>query len=91
MNSEDKQTSILKSSEKTKSGSKITAAETLFDVANDDEEEKTAEDTHSKEVTFSEEAMTTPTKSNKRKSLVGLSPSQDAKVGMLKQMFQDHD
>ena len=34
----------------------------------------------------------TPTKQEeKRKSLVGLSPSQDAKVIMFKQMFQDYD
>ena len=34
----------------------------------------------------------TPTKpEEKRKSLVGLSPSQDAKVIMFKQMFQDYD
>ena len=49
-------------------------------------------DSPSKEVTF--DPVTTPTKtteSGKRKSLVGLSPSQDAKVGILKQMFQDHD
>jgi hypothetical protein len=34
----------------------------------------------------------TPDKADeKRKSLIGLSPQQDAKIGTLKQMFQDHD
>jgi len=58
-----------------------TAASELFDAAGSDNEEE------AKEVTFDNNALTTPTKSTQRKSLVGLSPSQDAKVGMLKQMF----
>ena len=44
-----------------------------------------------KEVTFDPSTDTTPEKSTQKKSLVGLSPSQDAKIGTLKQMFQDFD
>ena len=39
-----------------------------------------------KEVKFAPETNITPTKKTK-KSLVGLSPQQDAKIGILKQMF----
>ena len=50
---------------------------------------KSADEQHEtpdKEVTFDDNTVT-PSKEKKKKSLVGLSPSQDAKINMLKQMF----
>lgn len=56
------------------------------------EEEKIAA-TEASSLVETDKEMLTPNKENsvKRKSLVGLSPAQNAKVATLKQMFQDKD
>ena len=104
---EESKTTPEKVNEKTKENSDSKpekASEAIFDDGSDDfvqvdkpdEESKTTPD-KDQNVTEFASALLTPDKEDSggteplRKSLDGLSPSQDAKVGTLKQMFQDYD